>query len=74
MKKKGNVIANILFFFMAMVCVALFMPALTETLTDGVSNLSVNTTNYTVITIILNFFPVFLVIMALIIFILLMRI
>ena len=58
---------------MAMIGVALLMPQLTTTIGHGINNLSVNTTNYTLITMILRFFPVFLIIMALVIFILLMR-
>ena len=73
MRKKGNIIANFLFFFMAIVVVALFMPVVTESLGHGLNNLSTNTTNYTLITIIITFWPVGLVLMALIIFVLLMR-
>jgi len=70
--KKGNAIANLLYFFMASVIVALFMPTVKEFIAIGVNNIT-NSTHGIILTLIFTYWPVFFVIMMLVILIILMR-
>lgn len=73
-KKQGqSSLAGILYFFMALVIMFLFMPTLRVAITNGIANLSSNMANYTIITLIIRFYPVFLVIMLMVILAIIMR-
>lgn len=59
MRKKANIIAGFLFWLIALVCVALFLPVMLEatgTLPSSVTSF----TNGTIIGIIITYFPLFL--------------
>lgn len=72
MKKGQAVISGLLFFFMAIVCVALFMPVVKETISDNLSTLG-NATSGSFLQLIINYFPLYIVIMLLVILIIIMR-
>ena len=73
MKKKGNAIAGLLFFFMALVCVGVFMPAVIEVIDANVDNISTFETNGTFIGMIIKFFPAVLIVMMLIILVIILK-
>ena len=73
MKKKANAIAGLLFFFMALVCVGVFMPAVLEVIDNNVDNISTFSTNGAIIGLIIRFFPAVLVIMMLIILVIILK-
>ena len=72
MKKGQEVISGLLFFFMAIVCIALFMPAVKEVISNNVDHLG-NATSGSFLQLIITFFPMFLVVMLLVILIIIMR-
>ena len=70
--KRGS-IAGFLYFVMAIIAVALFMAPVKEMLTSGVNNITTNATNYELIVLIINFWPIFFFIMLLVVLIIIMR-
>ncbi len=70
--KRGS-IAGFLYFFMALIAVALFITPMREMVTHGVNNISSSVTNYELIVLIVNFWPVWFFIMMVIVLIIVMR-
>jgi hypothetical protein len=73
-KKGQGVVAGFLYFFMAMVCVAVFMPAVRDSITSGIGNISSNVTNYSFIVMLIRFWPLYFGVMILIIFIVILTV
>lgn len=72
-KKKGQqAVSGFLYWFMAVIIVALFMPQVRSAITTGVSSISTNVTNYVLIRLIILYWPVYLGIMILIILIIIL--
>lgn len=71
MSKKGNVITGFLFFLMACIIVALFMPTLLENLNPGTEVCSF--TNGIIVCMIIQFMPLAIGILLIIIFLIIMR-
>ena len=72
MKKAQKTLAGVLYFFMAIVIVALFMPVVREAFTGGLKNITSNVGNYVLITWIYTYWPVYFVIMILIILVIIL--
>lgn len=68
-KKGQKAVAGFLYWFMAVIIVALFMPTLRSSITSGVASISLNVSNYVLIRLILLYWPVYLGLMILIILI-----
>lgn len=71
-KKGQRVIANLLFFFIAIVIISLFITPVREAITEGTSHIG-TALNGDLIAFIFRFWPVYFGIMVLIILIVLMR-
>ena len=72
MKKATSTIAGFLYFFMAIVAVALLMPTVREAITYGV-NRSINSTHGGLLSVILTYWPLFFIVMLLIILVIVLR-
>lgn len=70
MRKRGNVIASLLFWIMAIIIIALFMPTFISGMNPGSKICSF--TNGTFICMVIHYFPVVLVVMGLIILLILL--
>jgi len=73
MKKAQRTVAGLLYFFMAIVIVALFMPVVRIAITSGLNNITANVSNYVLIGWIYTYWPVYFVIMLLIILVIILK-
>jgi len=75
--REGQIaIAGLLYFFMAIVIVALTMPLVTSGINLGVNTLNnnySNSTNRVLIVMLIQYWPVFFIVMALVVLVILMR-
>ena len=73
MKKAQKTIAGLLYFFMAIVIVALFMPVVRLAIADGLNNITSDVSNNVLIGWIYTYWPVYFVIMLLIILVIILK-
>ncbi len=73
MKKAQKTIAGILYFFMAVIIVALFMPVVRTAITTGLKNITVDVGNSVLITWIYTYWPVYFIVMILIILVIILK-
>jgi len=72
MNSRGNAVAGFLYFFMAMVIVALLMPTVKTFIGYGISNVT-NATNASLIILIFTYWPVYFIVFAFIVLIAVVR-
>jgi len=68
-KKGQKTVSGFLYWFMAVIIMALFMPTVRTAIINGMGNISTNVTNYVLIRLFILYWPIYLGVMVLIILI-----